>query len=166
MIVQSLREHFPARLIEWFMAGLMVSWGLYVLGSPDMFTHPAERDIFAYMAAMSSWTGIEPSIVWGLGSTVFGAVRALALFVNGAYVRTPVIRVAMSFVSAFIWTQILLCIVYSGLPNPAVAVYSWLVIADIVSAYRASKDAVLAEAQRRREKDKGTNRVAGFTSYA
>ncbi len=166
MIIESLREHFPARFIEWFMAGLMLCWGLYVLATPEMFTDPSERELFAYMSSLSSWTGEQAHTVWGLGATLAGGLRAIALFVNGAYVRTPVIRVATSFVSAFIWTQILVCVVQSGLPNPAVAVYSWLVIADIVSAYRASKDAVHAEAQRRRERRGRAIRDAGLARFA
>lgn len=166
MIVQSLKEHFPARFIEWFMAGVMITWGMYVLASPEMFTHHVERDLFEYMARLVLPISDEAHLVWGFGTLVAGLIRAVALFVNGAYVRTPIIRVVTSFMSAFVWTQILLCLIYSGISNPSIAVYSWLIVADLVSAYRASKDAVFAESQRRQDNTKGANRAAGLASFA
>jgi hypothetical protein len=89
--------------------------------------------------------GYPPSAVWGLLTVFLGLIRGAALFINGAYTRTPLIRLIMSFASAFVWTQICIGLVKSGVPNTGIIVYGGLVVMDIVSAYRAANDTVYAE---------------------
>lgn len=149
MILQSLKQHFPARAIEWLNAGALASWGLYVLLHPQMFTNPATRELFAGLTEITWGLTADPALLWGLTALLVGLARAVALFVNGAYGRTPLVRLGTSFASAFIWTQVIIGLMHSGVPNTGLVVYSWLVVADIISAYRASQDAVYAEKQRR-----------------
>jgi len=40
MLIQSLKQHFPARFPEWMMAGMLSSWGAYVVLHPELFTDP------------------------------------------------------------------------------------------------------------------------------
>lgn len=143
MLIVELKRHFPARWPEWFMAALSFMWGFYVALHPEIFTQAATREIMAGMAAMSG--SLPAAAVWGLSAVTMGFIRASALFINGSYTRTPLIRVFMGFTSAFIWTQVVIGLLKSGVPNMGLVVYSGLVVMDIVSIFRAATDTVYAE---------------------
>lgn len=128
------------------MAGLAFSWGTYVAMHPGIFTDDATRAMFSGMAQMAG--EFPPSALWGISGIVIGLVRAMALFINGAYTRTPLVRLLMSFASIFIWTQIVIGLIKSGVPNTGLVVYSGLVVMDVVSAWRAATDMVFAEKMR------------------
>lgn len=148
MIIRSIRQHWPARKMEWLMAGFLTCWGLYVLLHPQLFTNAATAQLFSGLTAISASVTIYPALFWGGISFVTGILRGLALFVNGAWTRTPMIRLIASFASMFIVTQIILGLWKSGVPNTGLVVYPWLVFADLLSAYRAAVDVVHAEKQR------------------
>lgn len=148
MLIVSLKKHFPARFPEWINSGILVSWGLYVALHPQLFTDPATATLFAGMAEMTWGLPYHPAALWGLTALLIGLIRACALFINGAYSRTPMIRLLMSFMSAFVWTQVVIGLMRSGVPNTGLIVYGWLVVADVVSAYRAGMDLAFAEKQR------------------
>lgn len=148
MIIRSLRQHWPARKMEWLMAGWMLCWGVYVLLHPGMFSEPATATLFSGMAAISAPLTIYPALAWGGVAAITGLSRALALFVNGAWTRTPLVRLIASFVSMFVVTQIVVGLWQSGVPNTGLVVYPWLIVADLLSAYRAAVDVVHAEKQR------------------
>jgi hypothetical protein len=139
MLIVSLKQHFPARFPEWWMSLMLVLWGSYVVLHPRVFTDQA----LSGLVAMAG--NFDPAGLWGLSAVVIGMVRGGALFVNGAYTRTPMIRLLMSFLSAFIWTQVCIGLFKSGVENISVVVYAGLVMMDIVSAYRAATDMVFAE---------------------
>lgn len=143
MLIVQLKHHFPARWPEWFMSGVSFAWGVYVVFHPEIFVQPETQALFAGMARMAG--SLPPAALWGLSVVILGLVRASALFVNGAYTRTPAIRLCMSFASAFVWTQVFVGLIRSGVPNPSLVVYAGLVVLDIVSAYRAATDTVFAE---------------------
>lgn len=145
MIIKSLKTHFPARFPEWLVSGVLVSWGMYVWIHPDLFTNDATRVAFAGLVEMTEFTGHSPSAVWGLAALMVGVIRTGALFINGIHTRTPMIRLGMSFLSAFIWTQVAVGFGKSGVPNPGIILYAWLVVIDIASAYRAGLDVALSE---------------------
>lgn len=153
MIIHSLRQHWPARKLEWLMSGFMIAWGWYVLMHPQLFTHPETAPFFRGLVELASPFTQYPALLWGGTSLLVGLFRAVALFVNGAYTRTPLIRLIASFVSMFIVTQIIIGFWTSGVPNPGLVVYPWFVIADLLSAYRAAVDVVHAEKQREAQKE-------------
>lgn len=148
MLVQSLKKHFPARVTEWLNGGMLLSWGIYVVLHPDLWTNSATKEIFAEMARVTWGTHYPPFALWGLSAIAVGGTRLFALFINGAYSRTPAIRLCTSFASAFVWTQVVVSLMRTGVPNTGIIVYSWLVFADILSAYRAGIDVAVAERQR------------------
>lgn len=164
MLVTQLKHHFPARFPEWMNSGIMASWGAYVLLHPDVFSNsPSSYP----MAGLESWTfnGYPTGTVWGIITLVVGIVRACALFVNGAYSRTPMIRLTASAVSAFVWSQLIIGLLETGISNVNVVVYSWLLIIDVASAYRAGMDTAIAEESRRASKEGGRVRnVTGGTN--
>lgn len=146
MLIVSLKQHFPARLPEWFMAGLTFAWGVYTVWHPELFTQEATRALYSGLSAMAG--DFPPAALWGLSAVVLGLIRGTALFINGAYIRTPMIRLFMSFASAFIWTQICIGLIKTGVPNTDLVVYGGLVVLDILSASRAATDTVYAEKMR------------------
>ena len=158
MLIVSLKRHFPARLPEWWMSGMLVLWGGYITLHPGIFQAEPTRRLFSGMVAMAG--DFDPAGLWGLSAVVIGLVRACALFINGAYIRTPMIRLFMSFFSAFIWTQVSIGLWKSGVENPGLVVYAGLVLMDIVSAYRAATDMVFAEKVRYDLKHKRPPHVA------
>ena len=149
MLIQSLKQHFPARFPEWYMSAVAVTWGGYILLHPEVFTQSATATVLAGLTSLSDKTGYPPAAIWGGGALVCGMLRAFALFVNGAYARTPIIRAVCSVASAFLFAEITLGLWRVGIPNTGLAVYGWLVIADLASAYRAGMDITFAETNRR-----------------
>jgi hypothetical protein len=89
-----------------------------------------------------------PAGVWGGALLVVGLLRAAALFINGAYARTPIVRLICSFISAFIWLLFVVGLRRSKVANTGLVVYPFIVLLDVASAYRASCDAVIAEHNR------------------
>lgn len=158
IIVHSLKQHWPARKLEWLMSGFLLTWGLYVLLHPTLFTAPETAAVFSGLTELSSSFTEYPALFWGWACFGVGLGRAVSLFVNGAWTRTPMIRLVASFISMFIMTQIVVAMWKSGVPNTGLVVYPWLVVADLLSAYRAAVDVVHAEKQR--EVNKETRRDA------
>lgn len=153
MIIRSLKQHWPARKLEWLMSGFLISWGLYVMFHPDMFADPRTSDLFAGMTEMASVVNAYPALLWGGGAFATGVMRAIALFINGAMTRTPMVRLIGSFISMFIVTQVSVALWRSGVPNMGLVVYPWFVVADLLSSYRAAIDVVYAEKQRHDHKE-------------
>lgn len=153
MMIQSLRQHWPARKTEWMMTVLVSAWGAYMLMNPVMFTSSATAQALAGLARIAEFYGsTDPSFFWGSIALTAGLGRGVALFVNGAYARTPIGRLLAAFLSMFIFTQVSIGLYNSGVPNLGLIVYPWLVAVDMLSAYRAGQDAVFAEVQRRSQK--------------
>jgi hypothetical protein len=156
MIIRSLRSYWPVRKIEWIMAGFLASWGMYILLHPAIFYSPATAKAYAGLAYLSSGLHPNPAFVWGSAALLIGSLRGLALFINGAYTRTPLIRLMTSFASMFIVTQIVIGLWQSGVSNPGLIAYSWFVIADLTAAHMSAIDVALAE--KRRHELKGSRR--------
>ncbi len=128
------------------MSAMAFTWGIYVAFHPQLFTQAATREVMSGLTAMAG--NFPPSALWGFSAVILGLIRAAALFINGAYTRTPMIRLGMSFASAFVWTQVCVGLIKSEVPNMGIVVYAGLVLMDIVSAYRAATDTVFAEKMR------------------
>jgi hypothetical protein len=131
-------DHFPARVSEWILAGVMVSWGWRVLQPGEMF---AATPAFREMARMA------PEEVWGLAAIVIGLVRLAALVINGTFASTwygrwsPHVRGVMSALSMFIFVSISIGLWLSGAENTGMAVYPWLAVLDFWNVRRAFQDA-------------------------
>ncbi|WLJ71142.1 hypothetical protein [Sphingomonas phage Carli] len=144
MLIQSLKTHFPARALEWFGAGIMFTYGYYVVTHPQLFTAPATAQLFSGLVRIAEFFG-QPPIAIGVLAILTGLIRGGALFVNGAITKTPLVRLLTAFASAYLWTSVTLGLVMSDVANTGLVVYPWLLIADIVSGYRAGYDLVIAE---------------------
>jgi hypothetical protein len=136
-LARGVVEHFPARASEWALAGMMATWGYLVLLPGEIFE---TSQAFREMAAMASES------TWGLAALVIGAVRVLALFVNGTFATTwygrwsPHVRGVMSALAVFVWLSISIGVLQSSTVTTGMAVYPWLTALDIWNALRAFKD--------------------------
>lgn len=135
-VARGVRDHFPVRATEWGFAALLLDTGRVLLTGEPNFTSRA----FAPLAEYASET------VWGLGCVTVGALRLLALLVNGtfagtAYMRwSPHVRMACAFASCFFWTQITLAY-WAGAPEAVSGVaYKWLLIIDAYNVFRCAQD--------------------------
>lgn len=144
MIFKSLKTHFPARAIEWLMAGVLFTWGYYTIIHPQMFTEPNSAAMFSGVRRISEFFG-QPPVAIGVMALVTGIVRAAALFINGTMTKTPLVRLVTAFLSAYLWTSIAVGFWISDVANTGIAVYPWFVFADVASSYRAGYDLVIAE---------------------
>lgn len=143
MIVLGVARTFPARAVEWLISGILVSWGVFLLTHPQLF---AENPVFDNLDQTA------PQYMWGGMAVMAGIIRATALWINGHWTRTPMIRVITSFVSAFIWTQVFLGVAQSRVDAVQIVLYPWFIAGDIYSALRAASDAYRAYVVRLREK--------------
>jgi len=148
VIVRSLKQHWPARKLEWLMTIFVTLWGFYVLAHPILFIAPATSEPLQGLSRIAHGFGFDPAPFWGSIAVAMGFLRGLGLFINGAYARTPIWRAVAAFGSMFIFTQISIAVYQSGVPNLGLVIYPWLVAVDLLSAYRAGQDAVYAEMQR------------------
>jgi hypothetical protein len=144
MIVRELKKHFPARAPEWINAATLAVWGWYVLLHPDLFQQVAFEGL-----RILTWFGAEPVAFWGTLALIVGMTRLIALFINGAYDRTPMVRLGTSLVSAFVWTQVAIGFWLNEVPSASLVMYSSAVVMDLISAYRASQDVAIADVTRR-----------------
>jgi hypothetical protein len=143
MIIVEMKKHFELRAIEWWSAGLMFSWGFFVLLFPTTFqVNPACHALLEF----------APQHIWGLAALMAGGLRLVALFVNGMWYRTPAVRWLTTMMSIFIWFCITAAFASSPIINMGVVLYGWLMAADLYSAYRSANDFIEAEAQRQLKK--------------
>lgn len=153
-----LKKHFETRALEWFNSFYLMAWGAYLILHPDLFHGP--------VAAV--WSGLDdlmPQAYWGFGAFVAGTTRSVALFINGKWGLTPLIRVATSVLSVGIWFSVDVGLIRSGVPNTSFILFSGLMFSDMYSAFRAASDAYEAEAMKRLEQlSRGSANVASIGS--
>lgn len=148
------KRHFEARSLEWVVGMMLTAWGAYVILHPGLF------DSQPYFYGMMT---IFPQEYWGLSAFVAGSVRLTALFINGRWGLTPIIRVFTSFMSIFVWFWVSIGLYRTGIPAPGLVIYPGFVIADMVSAFRAMGDAYEAETMRRlRKLSEAQDNVSAF----
>lgn len=131
----------PDRLIEWLFAGMMLSWGAWLL-SPAWTTFDNPQ-----YAALASLAREEIWAAWSIG---VAALRMGALVVNGRYRRTPLLRIACSLLGLIWWLVLIHLFLITPQQNPP-AGFSWypvFVLFEAVSCWRSAADAFHADAFR------------------
>jgi len=84
------------RSVEWLLASMMVAWGVGLMLPGDTMLLPQYRLLAA----------IAPEPVWAAWSLSMGSIRIIALYVNGSWRRTPLLRV-MGATLGLIWWLVL-----------------------------------------------------------
>jgi hypothetical protein len=137
MMIVKLGNHFPIRVLDWFVAGVTLSWGIVCLNVGQ-----ATWDLPIYDPLRL----LAPQGAWGAFAVMMGLSRMTALFINGAYRRTPHTRMVGAFLTTFMWLQLSFAM-FQGEYHAiaATAIYPWLFLADIYNVYRAAQDAKSAD---------------------
>lgn len=131
-----------SRAMEWLLAAMMVLWGIGLLMPWDSFASPTYRHLSA----------LGPEDAWGLFSMAVGAARAAALYYNGGWHRTPLLRFAGALLGT-IWWAVLLWLFWlsardSG-PPAAIFWYPCLIFAELFACDRTGRDAARYRSFRR-----------------
>lgn len=132
------------RSVEWLLACLMLTWGVILLAPSESFTLPAYR----WLATMGE------ERVWGGLALGIGTLRVAALYVNGSWRRTPLIRAFGAVVCLMWWVSVGALLIFGvepGKPLPAgFAFYPVFALFEAYSCYRSGLDAREYDALRRR----------------
>lgn len=131
IIFHRLRSTFPNRAVEWGIGYMLTTVGSLLLFYPGLFNSNVLYSQFLLLA---------PQPVWGIVAFTAGLLRLAALYINGAHYQTPMVRVVVSFISAFIWFWVCVALIRLPTINLGLAIYPWLVIGDAYSVFRASSD--------------------------
>lgn len=152
MTIFSIAKSFPVRVCEWLLAGIAVSWGI---AAWNMSTEEWANPIFLGMARMAD------QHTWGALVSMVGILRVIALVRNGGWSPSPHLRAAGAFIACFAWAQISLGLFSSGITSTGMAVYPWLLMADIYNVFRASHDARLSDERGRNERRQSQGTIEG-----
>ena len=136
MMIVKLTKTFPVRITEWLLACIMVSWSIacWHLEGTDW-----QQPIYSGLARIANQN------TWAFYAFWIAVVRLLALTINGAWRPSPHLRAAGAFLACFMWLQISLGMFVSEIRVTGLAVYPWLLLADIYNVFRASHDARLSD---------------------
>lgn len=132
MMIVKLTKTFPIRVTEWLLASIMLSWSIACWHlRPVDWANPLYEGL-ARIADSGTWAFFAFWIALG---------RLAALTINGAWRPSPHLRAAGAFLSCFMWLQISLGMFAIDVRATGVAIYPWLLLADIYNVFRASHDA-------------------------
>lgn len=125
------------RGLEWLSAIVMIGWALVLMQPGDTIAAGNMHELLRHGLSES-----DIMLVFGLA----GAARVAALFINGRYPRTPIVRMIGAMAGFLLWTQISLfllagTVMADGVMTTGLAVYVPLALADLLSIYRAAFDA-------------------------
>ncbi|MDI4231468.1 hypothetical protein OZ411_01395 [Bradyrhizobium sp. Arg237L] len=121
------------RSVEWLLASMMLAWGFGLLLPGDTMSLPQHRMLGA----------IAPEFVWAAWSVSIGAVRVVALYINGSWRRTPLFRVAGASLGLIWWIVLgfLFWTAVAGGPWPAELMWFPVFIAfEGYSIFRGARD--------------------------
>ncbi len=125
-----MTSYSKTRSVEWLLAAMMVAWGLGLLLPGNTMELPAYRLLGA----------IAPESVWSAWSLSIGAVRMAALYINGSYRRTPLIRATCSLLGAMWWVVLGYCF-FTAAPAPYAAGLMWFPVLVAFEGYSVARGA-------------------------
>lgn len=130
--------HFRVRALEWLLAGVLLTWGVILAQPYHTLTE----------AQYSPLLNLAPESVWTFGCFAVAISRLMALYVNGAWVPSPWVRLLTALISAVFWLQVVLSLATTGTVTTGLAVYPWFLLCDLYSVGRAAQDARLSREAR------------------
>jgi hypothetical protein len=125
------------RGLEWYSSFVMLGWGLTLALPGDTLAAPQ-------YAAFQRFGFTEE--FWSWAFTLMGTARLIALFINGKWPRSPMVRMVGSAFGAVSWSQVAYLLTIgtfgtTGIPATGTVVYGLLAIADLFGIARAAFDA-------------------------
>lgn len=132
-----IRHRFGPRLSEWYVAAVMVGWGLVLLLPAHTFNGPSWVIFRALMSEAQ----------WGMLIMALGVLRLGGLIVNGARKNiTPWIRVVSAGFGFLIFLGIALAFGLSGVISTGLALYPSIAVLELFNVYRAAHDVGASDA--------------------
>lgn len=127
------RRMTQTKILEWLCSFQLIIWGLWLLYVSTFATVSALQIIFIPKDYVN---------LWAFTAITVGVLRATALYINGHWRKTPIIRGITSIISATIWGQIALNFVIQtdGCSN-IIPIYLSLMLADFYAAAVSGYDA-------------------------
>jgi hypothetical protein len=137
MVVISTPSTHRERAIEWLSSAALLGWGITL-------ALPGETLMQNHYVAFRAMGWSEAILAWVF--CLVGAARLVALYINGRWPKSPIVRIVGAIFGALIWGQVAYYLaagtwMLTGLPNTGVATYAILAAADIFSITRAAFDA-------------------------
>lgn len=131
LIQPTLHRHVN-RELEWACALVLLAWGTALL----MPGHTFSRPTFVGFAAVATET------TWGMGTVFVALLRMLALWINGNWHRSPILRFLTALCGASLWSFMAWSFSRDGFEgtNTGEAVCLALCALDIFSALRSARD--------------------------
>jgi hypothetical protein len=136
MMIVKLTKTFPIRVTEWLLAGIMFSWSIVCW---NLSAHDWSSPIYSGLSRLAEQN------TWAFFAFWIGAMRIAALTINGAWRPSPHLRAVGAFLACFMWLQISLGLMTSDIKATGLAVFPWLLLADIYNVFRASHDARISD---------------------
>ena len=84
------------RSTEWLLACLLLAWGWQMVRPENFFDAP----VYVVMRSVA----LEST--WGMAAVLAAGVRLVALYINGWWRRTPIIRCAGAIIGGMFWLVI------------------------------------------------------------
>ena len=127
---------FNDRALEWLCAGIMLSWCVALALVDDAMTRPPLGLFERHGESEAFWASL-------FGAA--GLARVAALYVNGRWPRTPLIRTVCAGLGFVVWSQLswLFALgfwVSNTQSATGAGVYGMLALAELYSIYRAAHD--------------------------
>lgn len=138
-IVKGIADHFPKRVTNWMLSGMLANIGFVLINRPGLFY---EQPTYAFMVRLGS------SDQWGVACVVLGGLRLMALVVNGTFAGfrwSAHCRSVLSSVTCLVWLQLVLGCQLEGSTGLGVAVYPFLLFLEIYDAFSAAQEAGVVE---------------------
>jgi len=127
--------HFRVRALEWGLGWIMLAIGLCLFIPYDTL----DQSAFVHMRQWGD------DMFWGTVLVSLSSVRLLALWRNGGWVPSPMIRAATSVLSSGVWALFALGLEKAFVLLP---IFIGFVLADMYSVGRAASDARLSRDER------------------
>lgn len=132
-----MRTRNSDRAIEWLSAMCMLGWAVVLAQTGDTLASTNLRELLRY--------GLTEEKIAAVFALV-GAARVVALYINGRWPRSPIVRMAGAGVGVLMWGQVSFMLfaggwLQTGIASTGVVVYAALALADVLSVYRAAFDA-------------------------
>lgn len=123
------------RAVEYMLTWLLVGWGITVLLPGDVMRGPTTK-IFL---------GIATEMTWGFIAVSIGGGRLIALVINGAWRRSPLLRFAGASLGLMWWvglgTVYWIAVSRGDPPFPNLSIYPIFVFFEAYSCFRCGQDA-------------------------
>lgn len=140
-LVVGIREYFEQRVVEWLMGGMILNYGFGLVGESVAWTSPPAWERMAYYMPENSW---------GWLCILIGALRLIALALNGTFSTTvyarysPPVRVVTAIGGLGFWIIVLLSISATG--SIGTRAYLLPFLLEVWCIFHAGRDMGRAEA--------------------